>query len=70
MLDSINSSYQNNMATVVKSVSEFTGSDTENVEEWLKTVLMMCKMGDLCDRDMVRVTIFALRVEREYGQRH
>ncbi|MGL6008750.1 MAG: hypothetical protein ACRC1D_04765, partial [Culicoidibacterales bacterium] len=49
------------MATVTKAIGEFSGNDDENVEEWLRTVEIMCRLAQLNDGDAVRTAIFGLR---------
>jgi hypothetical protein len=47
MSDLINTSYPHNMASAAKAIGELSGTENDNVEEWLKTVEVMCKLDKL-----------------------
>jgi hypothetical protein len=46
------------MATAVKAIGDFAGTETENVEEWIRTINVMSKLAELNDRENVKVAVF------------
>ncbi|MGL6009302.1 MAG: retroviral-like aspartic protease family protein [Culicoidibacterales bacterium] len=49
------------MATVSKSVGEYSGEDDEDIQEWVDSVEVIAQLTGLAERDVIRIVVLALR---------